>query len=63
MEVPLYGIGVEIRSMTVGDLGKISDWLDGSCLVIREHDAHKCHVIAHGGIEGAGFDAAMGSRL
>ena len=63
MEVSLYGVGVEIRSMIVGDLGKFSDWLDGSRLVIREHDAHKCHIIAHGGIEGAWFDDPEGSGL
>ena len=63
MEVSLYGVGVEISYMIVGDLGKFSDWLDGSRLVIREHDAHKCHIIAHGGIEGAGFDDPEGSGL
>ena len=58
----LNGVGMEEDGGVVGlgETGKLADGLDGSGLVVGEHDGDELCVGAEGGFEGVGIDEAVG---
>ena len=46
MQIPLDGIGVEQGANGMRGRGKLADGLHHAGLVVGNHDAYKCHVVA-----------------
>jgi len=55
----LGGIGVEQRTLVVGDPGQLSDGLQGSGLGVGEHDPDQCRVVGDGLLDVGWVDPAV----